>query len=208
MGLRYSFQLVYPAIRISGVLVDIGRMRPNCDRGRPLAPAWNDPQTAMDATDLTHDRPLFCEVSLLFPAVDEVRAYYPLGDVTTEWTEGRVECLPVGFIDLEVRIGVKYALVGFRARTSRMSDLFRGTPAVWDRFSALLASSGGLIGLFDGVDRCGIARYPLLPEGHEAVEFDFFDFVLEERDNYWHIDTDRYAEAVLQAPRVAGRIVG
>jgi hypothetical protein len=159
-------------------------------------------------TDLTPDRPLFREVCLLFPAVDELRAYYPLGDIGSECADSGVECLPVGLIDLAIRVGARYGLVEFRARTSRMSDLFRDTPAVWNRFAALLAASDGMVGLLNGVDHHGIARYPLLPDGHQAVEFDFFDFVVEERDNYWHIDTDRYAEAVLQAPRVAGRTIG
>src|SRR5581483_10131856 len=150
---------------------------------------------------------LFVEVALLFPADDMVRAFYPLDDVESEWTDDGVECLPVGTIDLAVRTGAKNALVSVAARTSGMSDLFRDSPAVWTQFATLLRSLGGLIGMFQGVDHRGVARYPLLPDGQEAVELNVFDFVLEERDTYWHIDTDRYAVAVLHAPRVAGQTI-
>jgi hypothetical protein len=201
MGRRYAFELFYPAERMPAALDAVSRTLTPIGRERTREPAkvrpWN-------LSGLTPHAPVFMETSLLFPADDEVRAYCLLGDVGSEWTEDGVECLLVGFIDLVVRLGLHYALLSITARTSRMSDLFRDSLAVWAKFAGLLRASGGLVGLFQGGDRRGIARYPLLPDGQEAAEQDFFDFVLEERDMYWHIDTDRYATAVLLAPRVLG----
>jgi hypothetical protein len=194
MGRRYAFELFYAADRVSAALEALRRILPTGHRKQELAARLNR---------LTPESPLFLEVTLLFPVDDVLQAYYPLGDVHSEWTDDGVECLPFGVFDLAVRAGVRYALLSITARTSRMSDLLKNSPAVWSQFAALLRSSGGLVGMFQGVDHVGAARYPLLPDGREAVELDFFDFVLEERDTYWQIDTDRYAAAVLQAPRAA-----
>jgi len=199
MGRRYAFELFYTADRVPAVLEAVRGVLPSGRRKRPRV-------LAADLSRLSPDSPLFLEVSLLFPADDVVRAFYPFDEVESEWTDEGVECLPVGVIDLAIRVGLKYTLLTFAARTSGMSDLFRDSPSVWAQFAGLLRSSGALTGMFQGVDHRGVARYPLLPDGREAVELDFFDFVVEERDTYWHIDTDRYAVAVLQAPRVAGRI--
>jgi len=206
MGRRYSFQLFFAADRIAGVLNVIDRMRPVSDRGQAIDSCDGiQAQLSRELMELNPDRPLFREVSLLFPADEIVRAYCTLRGVKSEWSDEGVESLPVGMIDLEIRVGVNYAVVMFIARTSRMSELFRDAGAVWDQFSALLNSCGGLLGLFDGVDHGGTAKYLLLSNGIQAIEFNFFDFVIEERDVYWHIDTDRYAEMILKAPRVAGR---
>jgi hypothetical protein len=76
-----------------------------------------------------------------------------------------------------------------------MSDLFERSRAIWAQFDSLLRASGGLVALFTGA-------YPVLPDGRATVTLDYFDYVLEERDLYWHLDVDRYASAVLRA---AGR---
>jgi hypothetical protein len=66
----------------------------------------------------------------------------------------------------------------------------------------MLRASGGLVAIFDAVVHRGPAEYPVLPDGRQAVTLDFFNYVLEERDTYWHIDVDRYASAVLQFLRM------
>jgi hypothetical protein len=204
MPRQYSFELFYPADQVPAALDALSEILTPIRRKRTHKPIkerdWN-------LSRLTPDSPIFLETSLLFPADKLIRAFHAARDAESEWTEEGVECLPVGAIRQAIRVGVRYALLSFTASTGGISDLFRDSPAVWGQFAALLRSSGGLAGLYSGVDHRGIARYPLLPDGREAVELDFFDFVLEERDTYWHIDTDRYAAEVLQAPRVAGRTV-
>ena len=197
MPRRYSFELFYPVERVPAALTAVEGLVPPSRRDLPHASG----QVGLNW--LSPDNPLFQAISLLVPADQTVRAYHDADDVEPEWTDDGVECLPVGVITLAVRVGAKYGQLTFTAATSSMSDLFRCSPAVWEQFARLLQSSGGLVGIFQGVDHRGKARYPLLPDGREAVELDFFDFVLEERVTYWHLDTDRFAEAVLRAPRIA-----
>lgn len=198
MARRYSFELIYAADSVAVALDALNAILPAGRRPRVRVPV-------ADLGGLTPGTPVFTELSLLFPADETVRGFYPLDDVPSEWTDEEVEWLPVGAIDLAIRVGVSYALLTFAARTNGMSDLFHNSQAVWGQFAALLQSSGGLGGLFHGAVPRGVSRYPLLPDGREAVELAFFDFVMEERDLYWHIDVDRYAAAILQSPRVAGR---
>ncbi len=200
MGRRYSFELGYNHDRVEVAHGAMTAFLPTLRKRKKFRQP--KPVSAPDLSGLTPDSPLFWHISLLFPADERVRAFLPLDDVDSEWTDDGVECLPVGGIDLTVRVGARYALLSFAAVTSSMSDLFRDSPAVWGQFAALLRSSGGLVGWFSGLDHRGVGRYPLLPDGREAVELDFFDFVLEERATYWHLDTDRYVAAVLQAPRI------
>jgi hypothetical protein len=195
---RFSFELVYAADSVSVAIDTLNSLLPTGRRSRARVPV-------ADLGGLTPDTPVFAELSLLFPADEAVRGFYPLDDMRPEWTDEGIECLPVGAIDLAIRVGVSYALLTFTARTNGMSDLFQDSLAVWRQFADLLRTSGGLGGLFHGAVPRGVGSYPLLPDGREAVELDFCDFVLEERDLYWHIDVDRYAAAILQAPRVAGR---
>jgi hypothetical protein len=204
MGRRYCFHLFYPIDRLATGLDAVNGILPTLRRKRTGKPI----KSAMRRLSLENmgspspDSPVFLETSLLFPADDRVRAYYPLGGVESEWTNEGIECLPVGLIDLAIRVGGKYALLSISARTSGMSDLFADSVSVWGQLTHLLNSAGGLVGLFDDEKQLGVVPYPLLPDGREAVELEFFDFVLEERDNYWHLDADRFATAPLQKPRI------
>jgi hypothetical protein len=204
MGRRYCFHLFYPIDRLSAAIDGVNSIRSVGRRKRDGTPRkWSrDNLTLAKMGHLSSDSPVFLELSLVFPADDRVRAYYPRNDVDSEWNDEGVELLPVGLIDLAIMVGVKYALLTVEARTGWMSELFGDSAAVWGQFTHLLFSEGGLAGYFDDQLERGLISYPLLPDGRVVVELDFFEFVLEERDTYWHLDTDRFTTAVLHNPRI------
>lgn len=201
MGRRYAFELFFPAENLADALNGLSGMLPTIRRRRSARPKLQS--LGLDLKRLTPDTPLICEmVSILFPADDVVRGFRSdWEDHDSEWTDGGVECLPVGGIDLEVRIGATYAQLTCKARTSGISDVFQNSPAAWARFAGLLQSTGGLVGLFN--DWSGTHRYPLLPNGLEVIELNYHDFVLEERETYWHLDVDTFVSVALNAPRIA-----
>ncbi|MDY3555868.1 hypothetical protein R5W24_005014, partial [Gemmata sp. JC717] len=100
---------------------------------------------------------------------------------------------------ITVRAGAQYALLTFAARTRGISHVFASSRGVWAQFHTVLQASGGLVAIFDGTIDIGKQAYPVLPDGASSVEFDYRDFILEERSHYWHLDVDRYARAVLAA---------
>jgi hypothetical protein len=202
MGRRYSFKLFYPATRVEAGFHAVDRYLPTFYRKRTGKPRKSTYRTVTQSalSSLSPDSPIFLLTSLLFPADEHVRAFWPDHyDPKTEWDEEGNEYIPIGGIDVSVRIGQQYALIEYAAVTSSMSDLFERSRAIWKQFDSMLRVSGGLIALFQGVNHRGPATYPILPDGIQAVTLDFFDFVLEERDVYWHIDVDSYASAVLRA---------
>jgi hypothetical protein len=199
MGRRFSFELFYPAARTADGLQALYRCYPTLARkrtGQPIKSRGADPANVVRA--LAPDAPIFFRTSILFPADEHVRAFCSEWTDRTEWDEEGNEYLPVGEIAVAIRTGTEYALFTYAAVTSSMSDLFERSRAVWRRFDEILRTAGGLVGLFDGAVERGRLAYPILPDGRASVTFDFFDYVLEERDTYWHIDVDRYASAVLQ----------
>jgi hypothetical protein len=196
MGRRYSFELFYPVQQGRAAFAALSPYLPTVSRERSRL-AVNLANSELSF--LTPDQPLFLELALLFPADDAVRNFrLDWEDQDSEWDEEGTEYLPLGVIDLAVRVGAKHAVFTYTARTSGMSVVFRDSPSAWRQFDKVLRSSGGIVGLFAGVDHAGTARYPVLPDGRVSVELNFFDFVLEERDTYWHVDADRWTEAVLE----------
>jgi hypothetical protein len=201
MGRRYKFELFYPADCLPDALNAMEGMQPTWRRkrtGKPMLPPWG-----MNLRGLTPDAPMFAELGLLFPADEFVRGYCD-PDADSEWTDEGVECLPVGPVDLTVRVGRRYGQLTFAARVSMMSDVFENSPGVWERFAWLLRAGGGVIGLFNDMLAVGSRHFPLLPDGSQAVALDYRDFILEHRPTYWHLDVDRFATAALEAPKVAG----
>jgi hypothetical protein len=200
MGLRFSFDLFYPADQVHAGLHELHECLPARQRKRtarrPRPVREFDARAVLQP--LTPDPPLFWRTALLFPADQHVRDFCAeWADERTEWDDEGNEYLPVGDIDVALRTGARYALFSYAAVTSSMSDLFERSRAIWNRFDALLRASGGLVGLFNGAVTRGRLTYPVLPDGHRTVTFDFFDFVLEERDTYWHLDVDRFAAQVI-----------
>ncbi|WP_439627850.1 hypothetical protein [Gemmata sp.] len=138
----------------------------------------------------------------MFPADDPLRQFHGEDhDELLEWDDEGHEYLPVGSIDLTIRVGEMFALFSYAASTSWMSDLFEKSRPIWRQFDTIRESSGGLVGFFSGCSTRGIWCYPLLPDGRDGVPLNFFEFVLEERDTYWHLDVDRFAHAALSTPR-------
>jgi hypothetical protein len=199
MGRRYSFQLFYPVDQVRAGLEALNPYLPTLRRKRSGQPIKGESRPGIwDLSRLSGDQPMFFELSLLFPADESVRGFrLDWKDWHSEWDEEGAEYLPIGVIDLAVRIGTTWSVFTYTARTSGISQVFHDSRAVWRQFDRILGLSGGLVGLFSGVDHRGVARYPLLPAGRVSIEYDFFDFVLEERDTYWHMDADRWTIAVL-----------
>lgn len=201
MGRRYSFELFYPASHVEAGFHAMDRYLPTFFRkrtGEPRKSSHSPP--ALDLRSLTPDSPIFFRTSLLFPVDEHVRAFRSdWEDRDIEWDDDGNEYLPVGEIDVAIRLGQEFAVFTYAAVTSRMSDLFERSRAIWKQFDVILRTSGGLVAIFHGCVSRGPAAYPVLPGGTASITFDFFDFVTEERDTYWQIDVDRYASAVLRA---------
>lgn len=204
MGRRYSFELFYTAAQVETGLRALHNHLPTLRRKRTGIPITSgDLDAAGCLRSLTPDSPLRFRTSLLFPADEYVRAFYAeWEDDRTEWDDEGNEYLPIGEVNVTVRTGRRYAVFTYAAVTSSMSDLFERSHGIWQQFDEMLHASGGLVALFNGVNHLGPADYPVLPDGRERVTLDFFEYVLEERDTYWHIDTDRYASAVLRATQM------
>lgn len=201
MGRRYAFELFYPVARVADALTALDRYAPSIYRKRRGELVRVPERVAPpDLTGLTPETPRFWSTSLLFPADDEVRRFCSgRENCVTEWDDEGNGCLPVGSIDVAVRVGGQFAALRFAACTSGMSDLFERSRPIWRQFHNILQTSGGLTAIFDGATALGRQPYPVSPDGTTFAEFDYRDFILEERDDYWHLDTDRYARAVLRA---------
>ncbi len=118
MGKRYSFELFYPVTRVSEALIALNGARPTARRGRQHAPA-------VDLSQLSPESPVFAELAMLLPA-DAVARWYadPFDELKPEWTDAGLECLPIGIIDLAVRVGGEYVLFSYTARTNSISLIF------------------------------------------------------------------------------------
>ncbi len=195
MARRYAFELIAPAAGASAALGAIAPFLPAPRRKRTGLPIKSC-RTPFDATaalaGLTPDAPVFFSTSLLFPA-DAVRDFNgDRSDTDTEWDDAGRAFLPVGAIDVSVRTGARFAVLRFAAVTGGMSELFERARPIWDQFAEIARTGGARVALFRGA---GAPR--VLPDGTASVRASDLDFLLEERAAYWHIDADRYADAVL-----------
>lgn len=199
MGRRYSFELFYPTGALESGIRAADRYLPTFHRkrtGKRVKSAAPDAVSLLTA--LTPNTPVFFSTSLLFPADGHVRGFRSdWDDRDTEWNDDGNSFLPVGLIGVEVRTGSRYGLISYAAVTSGMSDLFEQSRAIWAQFDAMRLASGGLTALFRGSG----PSCPVLPDGRERVALNFFDYVLEERAEYWHIDVDHYTADVLHAAK-------
>jgi hypothetical protein len=198
MGRRSSFELLYYTEQLTDALAALTPYLPTLRRPRQADSFLPKPLTIPKSTI---DEPAFLTLSLLFPAecvIERFCSEYEARD--SEWTEDGREMLPAGCIDLQIRRGERWLLLRYQARTSGISWLF-DSPIVWRQFADIANSSGALLAYYDDVLQWPTAIHPILPDGSEVVEIEFGQFILEERETYWHIDTDRYVDAIFASQR-------
>lgn len=168
MGLRYSVNLYFRVEDIEKALLTTIALADIHPGPQPLKLRLPDgkwlelPFTSRfksDPVELAAGARAELDSILLFPPSADLSAYFgPQDGQKAARSQDDQDYYALGMIDLSIECGRQFAELSYTAATSHVSRLFLYSQTVWMRFTDLLHSAGGIMGLLD----IESYEYPLL----------------------------------------------